>query len=174
MLFLCCRISRLQLLEFQYYSMVDKMAVLEALTMQQLLVSMPVPFHFHLTVVSFLHLSHFHSIPAPSLRSSQQWCPITLHHTHTHYTARTHMHTNTYCQHTHTYIPYTTRTHAHTQTQAFVTRLKKQLFVEALVQGNMTSQVSPLLGGVVYEYMCLICSSLLFQEAKGLMTYICT
>ena len=59
MLFLCCRISRLQLLEFQYYSMVDKMAVLEALTMQQLLVSTPVSFQFqfpfHLTVVSFLH-----------------------------------------------------------------------------------------------------------------------
>lgn len=55
MLFLCCRISRLQLLEFQYYSMVDKMAVLEALTMQQLLVSTPVSFPFHLTVVSFLH-----------------------------------------------------------------------------------------------------------------------
>ena len=54
-LFLCCRISRLQLLEFQYYSMVDKMAVLEALTMQQLLVSTPVSFPFHLTVVSFLH-----------------------------------------------------------------------------------------------------------------------
>ena len=55
MLFLCCRISRLQLLEFQYYSMVDKMAVLEALTMQQLLVSTHVSFPFHLTVVSFLH-----------------------------------------------------------------------------------------------------------------------
>lgn len=59
MLFLCFRISRLQLLEFQYYSMVDKMAVLEALTMQQLLVSTRVSFQFqfqfHLTVVSFLH-----------------------------------------------------------------------------------------------------------------------
>ena len=72
--FLRCRISRLKLLEYQYYSTLDKMAALEPLTLQHLTVSTsasfpyhpaPVSFPYHHALVSFsyhLHLSHSHTI----------------------------------------------------------------------------------------------------------------
>ena len=71
--FLCCRISRLKLLEYQYYSTLDKMAVLEPLTLQHLTVSTSASFPYHPALVSFsyqhvlvsfpyhLHLSHSHT-----------------------------------------------------------------------------------------------------------------
>ena len=63
--FFRCRISRLKLLEYQYYSTLDKMAALEPLTLQHLTVSTSASFPYHPAPVSFpyhLHLSHSHTI----------------------------------------------------------------------------------------------------------------
>ena len=47
--FLHCRVSRLKLLEYQYYSTLDKMAALEPLTLQHLTVSTSASFSYHCT-----------------------------------------------------------------------------------------------------------------------------
>ena len=111
--FLRCRISRLKLLEYQYYSTLDKMAALEPLTLQHLTVSTSASFPYHPALVSFsYHLvcCHKHSAYIPVIV-----IPPPSSHTHS--------------------------THPSPFTKAFVTRLKKQLFVESLVQGNVTIQV---------------------------------
>ena len=179
-----CRISRLKLLEYQYYSTLDKMAALEPLTLQHLTVSTSASFPYH------LHLSQSHT---------------TLHLSHSHTTM--HLYGLSLIRgHCHKYLayipvivipppsPYTHSTHSSPIpiTKVFVTKLKKQLFVESLVQGNMTVQVRlsacDVGGGERRRRRrrrgregreregehSFICSYFLpLQEAKGLMTYIC-
>ena len=64
--FLRYRVSRLKLLEYQYYSTLDKMAALEPLTLQHLTVSTSASFPYHPALVSFpycLYLSGLSPIP---------------------------------------------------------------------------------------------------------------
>ena len=112
--FLRCRISRMKLLEYQYYSTLDKMAALEPLTLQHLTVSTSASFPFpcHPVFVSFPYHLHFLASVQYEVTVLPPLSPTHSPHTH--------------------HAPIT---------KAFVTRLKKQLFVESLVQGSMTVQV---------------------------------